>query len=584
MKRFLNTLSGRVILILVIGIFVASLVLILTLVRQMENTFIETYGRSQEKVFLQVEDNFEDCYERVAEVVSDVQSSWSFNMYFNAEYQGEHYDTTAQFANLYQLQNDMKDTMNDNLDDEQVMIVGVNGKCLIMRDDRKLYSAEEILEDPVSQIAGADPDTIHYVIRSSGFTKATASGKVVMAVKAFCNSQGQPFAYMYITFTQEDMKQFYDFFCSENSDFYITNPEHMILASNRQEQISTLFETNSMQEPDTGAVCRVSYEDGNTRYTVLSIRLKYTDFMIYGVIDNNKALIELYDFRKTVFICVLIAGIVALVTALIIRYSLSPLKVLADNMSQVTTGNFDTYMPVEGTEEIQILAKSYNYMLDDLNRYVNALVAVQRSKRKAEIKALQMQINPHYVYNTLASIKWLIWQREVEKSVKTIDAFIALLRNTISNTDEFITVRQERENVTNYMLINGIRYGDRIKTDFFVAPDCETYRIPKMILQPFVENSFFHGFPSEETGSIQIFVRSKEGCLQIEIRDNGVGMSEEILKTAKEKKDYENYSGIGINNISERLNLLYGSNQSLEIQSKPGEGTVILIRIPAERM
>lgn len=582
MKRFFNTLSGRIVAILVIGMLVASLAVIFTMVRQAENAFIETYGRSQEKVFLQVENNFEECYERIADVISDIQSGWAFNMYFNADYHDGNYDTAAQFANLYRLENDLKYAINDNPYARHVMLVGVDGKCLIMRDDRKIYGTEEILEDQVTRIAEADPDIVHYVVRDSGFTKATAEGKVVMAVKAFCNSRGEPFAYIYITFTQEDMRKFYDFFCSENSNFYITNTEDIIMASDRQEQVNTKFDTHGIQRPEAGVIGRIIYKAGGRKYTVLSAKLKYTDFIIYGVMDNKKALIELYNFRKTGFICICIALAAALVTALLIRYSLSPLQVLADNMSQVTTESFDTYMPVEGTEEIQTLAKSYNYMLDDLNRYVNELVAVQKSKRKAELKALQMQINPHYVYNTLASIKWLIWQREVEKSVKTIDAFIALLRNTISNTDEFITVRQERENVTNYMLINGIRYGERIKTDFFVAPDCEEYRIPKMILQPFVENAFFHGFPSEKTGAIQIFVRLKDGYLQIEVRDNGVGMSEETLKDAKERKNYENYSGIGINNISERLNLIYGAKHSFEIQSKPGEGTVIWIRIPAE--
>ena len=149
-------------------------------------------------------------------------------------------------------------------------------------------------------------------------------------------------------------------------------------------------------------------------------------------------------------------------------------------------------------------------MVDELDSYIHSLIQVEKDKRAAEIHTLQMQINPHYIYNTLASIKWLIWQGDTQKTTGVIDAFIALLRNTISNTDEFVTVEQEIQNLKNYVLINQARYGDSVSAEFYVTPQCSSYRVPKLILQPFVENAFFHGFADGRRGKIQVFVKEED--------------------------------------------------------------------------
>lgn len=193
-----------------------------------------------------------------------------------------------------------------------------------------------------------------------------------------------------------------------------------------------------------------------------------------------------------------------------------------------------------------------------------------------------MQINPHYMYNTLTSIKWLIWQGNAEKSTQVIDAFISLLRNTISNTDEFITMEQELENLKNYVLINETRYGDNIRTEFYVSPTCLQIKVPKLILQPFVENAFFHAFPEGRSGMIQIFVKEKGGLLWIEITDNGVGLTDEKLVSLRKKEGIkgEHFTGIGINNVDDRIKMIYGKKYGIHIRSSKGCGTTVTIQLP----
>ena len=275
---------------------------------------------------------------------------------------------------------------------------------------------------------------------------------------------------------------------------------------------------------------------------------------------------------------------VLIILCIYIRQVTKPLSKLVSKMSSVIKGNFNGYVKIEGAEEIKELSETYNYMLQDLNKYVRELVNIQNEKRKAEIHALQMQINPHYVFNTLASIKWLIWQGDKDKSVKVIDAFILLLRNTISNKNEFITIKDEIINLKNYVLINNTRYGDDISVEYFIMIKCEDYLVPKLILQPFIENAFFHAFPRGQKGEIQVFIYEKEENLCFEIVDDGIGMDEEkiqrIMSKDNQDSSTEHFTGIGVNNVDDRIKLIYGEGYGIDISSKVNEGTKIMIKLP----
>ena len=223
-------------------------------------------------------------------------------------------------------------------------------------------------------------------------------------------------------------------------------------------------------------------------------------------------------------------------------------------------------------------------MLDDIKNYISELIKIQQDKRAAEIKALQMQINPHYIYNTLASIKWMVYQGNVEKTTAMIDAFMSLLRNTISNADEFLTIDQEVENLNNYILINRARYGDAVQVEFYVSANCTDCLLPKLLLQPFVENAFFHAFPSGMSGMIEIYMKEKEGKLEIRICDDGIGMdSDKARNVLNSDNGKEHFSGIGVHNVKVRLELLYGREYGVEIKSGENKGTQVTVTLPAVR-
>lgn len=405
-----------------------------------------------------------------------------------------------------------------------------------------------------------------------------------MAVKALCFLESkEPYGLVFITIKEEDFEKFYKFFTSDAAEFYLIDSSGEVISSNDKEVIGRREEKDYLAEAAEAGVLRYQTKEDGRLLTVLNTDMPYFACRAYGVIDNGKALDKLYNAPQILLICAVIGAAVMVITLLVVRQTTRPLSVMVRKMSGAIDKDLKEHMDITGSEEVQELARTYNRMLDDLNSYITKLMEIQKEKRKAEISALQMQINPHYIYNTLASIKWLIYEGDTEKSTRTIDAFIMLLRNTISNSDEFITVGQEIENLKNYVLINNTRYGDRIKAEYFVAPGCQNCMILKLILQPFVENAFFHGFPSEMPGHIQVFAERDGSNLRIQIVDDGVGMDQGRLNDLKGKRTKtEHFTGIGVNNVDDRLKLVYGAEYGISIDSTINEGTTVTIIFPAE--
>lgn len=282
--------------------------------------------------------------------------------------------------------------------------------------------------------------------------------------------------------------------------------------------------------------------------------------------------------RPTLIIVISSVLFVSLFAFMTIRSITRPIYHLIDEIKEVRDGNFTNNVQVEGTYETQELAKAYNTMLEDLQRYFEELLESESEKRLIEIQSLQMQIQPHFIYNTLTAIKFLILQGENEKAALAIEHFIVLLRQTLSQTSETITLDEELSSVESYIHILKLRYGQQIQTTIFPSEDTIRCLVPKMIIQPIIENAYLHAFPNQQEGFIHIFTRIKDDDLIIDIIDNGIGF--DIEKTKKQHTMTPYYSKIGLKNIKDRIQLLYGDNYGLNIHSKSNQGTTIQITLP----
>lgn len=574
-----NSMVVKIVLAVVVGIILAVFSVTAIIVNLSEDIFVNTYGKSQEKVFLQIEKELNHYHENLSKIIDSVEVSWAFRIYFS----DKEMNSTRTFRNFYKMDEDLKNAIPTNISDVSVMLVGLNEKTYLNREETIISSAKEILESDVSKKAMEKKGSIVYQYADSGFTSTTRNTPVVMAAKALCYPEsGEMYALIYVTMKEEDMEKFYQHFTSEYANFYMTDSQGKIISTNQKGVLENKSGKN-LRVAEKEEKLRCDAMENGKEVIVLQKYLPYYNYTMYGVIDSRNALGRLYNIPMLWGVCAAIAMGVIIATYFFVKQTTKPLSVLVNKMANARNEKYDGQIEVTGSYEIQELTSTYNAMLEDLNRYIEELMNVQKEKRKAEISALQMQINPHYVYNTLASIKWLIYQGEIEKSTKAIDAFISLLRSTISNTDEYTTVEKEIENLKNYVFINNTRYGDKVQVEYFVNFGCEECQIPKMILQPFVENAFFHAFPCERKGKITILVRKLDDNLQIQIIDDGVGIDQKRLKEISEgNTKTEHFTGIGVNNVDDRLKLLYGSQYGILIESEENKGTRITVCIPVK--
>lgn len=582
-RFFWNGLFGHITLLVFLGIGVISVTVSTVVLAMSRNAFTETYGKSQQRVFDEIEKSLIDLNNRLLDIVNAIDSSWAFRLYFNDE--GE-MDNIQNFQNIYQMEQDLEQSKASELVRPSILVLGMNGKHYLSRTETISQSDRDILESQPVQNAVNNVDSLHYTYSKGAYTATSQNVDVVVVSKALYYHENKDiYAIVLVTLTDAYIREYYDYFVTDYSMFYMVSDEGIVMSSNDREIIGRVLETQWYRDAARKeSVGRWITQIDNKSYTIMKQDLPYLGCSIYGLIDNDKALDNLYNMPLLIFLCILI-GIITLVLCLVIaRRTLNPLSQLVDKMSLVRDGEFTQYMPVSGTEEIKELAVTYNYMLDDIKKYIEQLLQTQKEQRQSEIKALQMQINPHYIYNTLASIKWLVYQNNQEKTVKTIDAFIQLLRNTISNSDEFITVDKELENLHHYVLINQTRYGDAVKVEYYVSPDCGNCLLPKMILQPFIENAFFHAFPSGMCGTIEIFIKQQDDLLEIRVVDDGIGMDSDTAERAVGQDiSKEHYSGIGVHNVHERLQLLYGEEYGIQIESRKQNGTCVKISLPVRK-
>jgi two-component system sensor histidine kinase YesM len=210
----------------------------------------------------------------------------------------------------------------------------------------------------------------------------------------------------------------------------------------------------------------------------------------------------------------------------------------------------------------------------------------QAEKRKSELKALQSQINPHFLYNTLDSIIWLIETEDLSQAIKMTSVLARFFRQAIGNSKIYVSVWQELEYTRNYLLIQQMRYKDKVAFRILVDEDVMECAIVKLVLQPLVENALYHGLKYKTTQGNIIITGGREGDLVIlKIQDDGIGMSKEALASVfKKKTSDKRHNGVGMKNIEDRLKMHYGPDYGLFVESEEGRGTTVTVTIPYKRM
>ena len=265
----------------------------------------------------------------------------------------------------------------------------------------------------------------------------------------------------------------------------------------------------------------------------------------------------------------------------------SPIKRLIDRLETISTGNFDYDASIETNDEIGVIGKQINSMSARIAGLMESRVQSEKEKKDLEIKMLQAQINPHFLYNTLDSIKWIATMQKNSGIVQVVTALSSLLKNMAKGFNEKVTLRQELEFLDNYVTIEKIRYIELFDVETELDdPSLYDAKIIKLTLQPIVENAIFSGIePSGRFGLIQIRAYAKDQVLYVTVTDNGIGISPENidkLLSDTSRVTRSNMSGIGLPNVDRRLKLVYGEAYGITVESELDSYTKITIALPLE--
>lgn len=287
-------------------------------------------------------------------------------------------------------------------------------------------------------------------------------------------------------------------------------------------------------------------------------------------------------WKISIFCLMLVIAAVFAVLYLLDRSILKPVNYLYQDMERMKEGQKPLRLPERiGKDEIGNLTRQFYEMVGQIEVLEEQRISNEKQKRRLEIEALQAQINPHFLYNTINAVKMVLRMGRNEEAGAALTALVDILKNTLSNSNSYVTLQQEEQLLQSYLFIQHLRYDD-FQFRMEIPEDLKKYRILKFMIQPFIENCFLHGFEEITSDTrIEVCMLKADGHLKISISDNGNGMDEEVIREIKScRKKERGLNGIGIGNVIERVRRNYGDDCYVDIRSELGEGTHILLVLP----
>ncbi|WP_214627259.1 sensor histidine kinase [Paenibacillus agaridevorans] len=384
-----------------------------------------------------------------------------------------------------------------------------------------------------------------------------------------------------VSFKADSLTKLFEQSIPANSRYMVIDRSNVIVAGSDTEAISTRYEGEWTQElHEEGSGTRRMTLDGEA-VIICFDRSKVTGWLSIVITPESVLAQELVPvIRTSTVLLSLVMGAVALALAYFISGKITnPIKRLLGAMRSVGEGDFHTQLDVRSSDEFGLLIQRFNRMNDRIRLLVTENYESRLKEQEAEIRALNMQMNPHFLYNTLNVMNWTAIENGQKELSKMLVCLSHMLQYTTRKEWSSVRLAEELEWMKSYFYIMSARFEDKFTVHYDIDPELYDCKLPRLLFQPFVENAILHGFVHLETGGIIHIRARKEGgdCL-FEVEDNGKGMRPEAVQAILEKES----ASIGINNTIARIRLAYGERYGVDIISGPGEGTRIVITLPHE--
>ncbi len=336
-------------------------------------------------------------------------------------------------------------------------------------------------------------------------------------------------------------------------------------------------------------------------------RMKQLEDDIYILTDLIKRYMYNYLYYEAVHLnalqktmitnMIVLIGVVVIVSLILLYFLLyksrkvsrrivDPIDKICQRLKDIGKGSLLVCEPIQAdVEEVQLLSNGIERMVERLKLQIDKNTEQEKQRRRTELALLQAQINPHFLYNTLDTIIWLIESREIGEAVKMVNSLSNYFRFSLSRGKDVITLAEEEQHIRSYLEIQQMRYRDLIEYEIDIPQQLKCYMIPKLTLQPLVENALYHGIKTRRRqGFIRVTGRAQNGCVILEVFDDGTGMDQERLDKVRASLEDGNSEGFGMRAVRQRIQILFGMEYGLTVDSSPDDGTRISVTIPMQTM
>lgn len=442
------------------------------------------------------------------------------------------------------------------------------------------------LEELLAQIPPVGPiSSITFPIENREFLGGSErEGILTQGVRVISIETGETLGYLFINIKSSAIAELFP----DNKD--IAYRKNYYIVDDRNKVVVTRNTEGILKEEDPSFIKKINQFGEESFQSVVNeekclITTRENSKFGWTIINE----IPIHDIMKDIYlmtIMIVLIGIACIVLSVIFILILSrvitnPIKALTDTASIISAGDLSCRCVVDCRDEVGVLSKTFNKMLERIQNLLQQVKEEQKRKRETELALFQIQIKPHFLYNTLDLIYVCCEMDDGKTGGRIAKALADYYRTCLSGGSEVISIGEELRNTENYLYIQKERYSDIITYHMSAAENCLKYKIPKMTLQPLVENAIYHGLKEkEEGGCISIEVMESEEFVIVEVIDDGIGMEPEIFDSILEKKDERGKKHFGLKNVHERLQLYFGEEYGLSIDKEKKTGTCIRIRIP----
>ncbi|OMF36944.1 hypothetical protein BK133_08505 [Paenibacillus sp. FSL H8-0548] len=458
----------------------------------------------------------------------------------------------------------------------------IYGSSLRMESEPELAAASEMLER-LKQSNGAN---LWFPMQRRDYLVTDSTKPVLTLGKRIVNiNTGVPLGYVILNIRESDVSEVYKNIGSiKEGSYFIANSNGLIVSSQNEADVLEQVAEPALRSWVMEGKAKTNIQVTNQgKMLLISTDISNLDWHLISMMPYNLLTEDTSKITSLILLIGLVCFVIALFSARLLSNVISkPIVHLSRHMKKVKEGNLDQQIEVTSGDEIGLLASGFNTMMGRVQELLVNISAEQRKKREYELALMQAQIKPHFLYNTLDVIYTLSEMGRTRDVQRTTKALADFYRVALSQGKDQIRLEDEIRSVSDYLSIQRIRYSDVFNYEMDIAPDIMACTIPKLTIQPLVENAIYHGLKNKASfGQLTITARREDQKVIVVVRDDGAGIAEDrLLAIKRSMHDSQQQVGFGLSSVQERIKLYFGELYGLQIESKSGQGTSVTVELP----